>query len=94
MLDLGLENEARALYNKYGENIKAFAAIGYKEFIPYFKGEIDMNKVAYDIKLNTRHYAKRQLTWFRRDDRIKWIDPFSFHNAKEAAEYILKDSEE
>ncbi len=94
MLEQGLEDEARALYLKYGENIKAFNAIGYKEFIPYFKGEIDIDKVAYDIKLNTRHYAKRQLTWFRRDDRISWIDPFSFNNAKEAAEYILRDSEE
>lgn len=94
MMEQGLLNEAKQLYYKYGGDIKAFAAIGYKEFIPYFNGECDLDKVVYNIKLNTRHYAKRQLTWFKRDSRIKWIDPFSFNTPKEAAEYILNDSKE
>ena len=45
------------------------------------------------IKLNTRHYAKRQLTWFKRDKRIKWYDPQMYPSAKELALEILKDNE-
>lgn len=74
MFCLGLEAEARQLYEKYGENIQAFAAIGYKEFLPYFKGQADLKSVSDMIKQSTRRYAKRQLTWLRPDTRINWID--------------------
>lgn len=52
----------------------AFNAIGYKELMPYFEGNIPLDEAIEQIKRNTRHYAKRQLTWFRRDERISWID--------------------
>ena len=78
MFEMGLEKEARSLYDNYGEDIQAFAAIGYKEFIPYFKGEIDLPAVSEAIKLNTRRYAKRQLTWLRPDERINWINVAEF----------------
>jgi tRNA dimethylallyltransferase len=48
--------------------------IGYKEIIEYLNGEISLDEAIEKIKLGTRHYAKRQMTWFRRDDRINWID--------------------
>jgi len=73
MFDMGLEAEVRALYDKYGADIQAFTAIGYKEFIPYFKGEITIEQVKNTIAMSTRRFAKRQLTWFRRDERIKWL---------------------
>ena len=67
MFELGLENEVRELYETGLENTPtASQAIGYKEFYPYFKGEIDINAVKEAICLNTRHYAKRQMTWFNR----------------------------
>ena len=78
MMSMGLEAEVKKLYDKYGKNIKAFAAIGYKEFIPYFEGLCDIDSVVYNIKLNTRHFAKRQLTWFKRDERITRIDPTQY----------------
>ena len=52
----------------------AFNAIGYKELMPFFDGNLSLDEAIEQIKLNTRRYAKRQLTWFRRDERISWVD--------------------
>ena len=68
MLADGLEAEARGLYDEgllTGSGIAA-QAIGYKEFLPYFCGERTLDEVADDIRMASRRYAKRQLTWFRR----------------------------
>lgn len=72
MFACGLEGEVRGIWQKYGSGIQAFSAIGYKEFLPYFKKEVDINEVICKIKQNTRHFAKRQLTWYRRDEQIHW----------------------
>ena len=67
MMEQGLEKEVRNLFGKHPDISRtAMQAIGYKEFIPYFKGEIPIETVAENIKLATRHYVKRQLIWFRR----------------------------
>lgn len=75
MIDLGLVDEVKNLLDegldKYSQSLKA---IGYKEVISYLDGEIDFDEMVDLIKKNSRHYAKRQLTWFRRDKRIKWFD--------------------
>ena len=75
MIDDGLEEEARRLMlggEKLGKT--AAQAIGYKEFLPYFRGECSLCDVAAEIKLATRHYAKRQMIWFRRSpDCIRLI---------------------
>ncbi|MBR6408399.1 MAG: tRNA (adenosine(37)-N6)-dimethylallyltransferase MiaA [Clostridia bacterium] len=73
MMQKGLEREALYVLRSAPGSTCA-QAIGYKEFIPYFNNECDISAVAGAIKLNTRHYAKRQLSWFRRDDRIRWIN--------------------
>lgn len=66
MIGMGLAEEARWLYETYPKHDStAFQAIGYKELFPYIEGEISLDRAIYDLKLNTRHYAKRQLTWFR-----------------------------
>ena len=77
MVQSGMLNEVKAVYEKYGEEISV-AAIGYKEFIPYFKGESDLETCIETVKQESRRYAKRQLTWFRRDERVNWIYPDSF----------------
>ncbi len=69
----GLVEEARRLYNEYGM-VNALKAIGYKEFFACFDGELSLEKAIDLIKRNTRRYAKRQMTWFKRDERIKWVD--------------------
>ena len=73
MFEMGLEAEVRTLYEKYGADIQAFTAIGYKEFLPYFEGKSTIDEVKDIIAMSTRRFAKRQLTWFRRDKRIKWL---------------------
>jgi len=79
MIGLGLVEEAKWLYSTYGDlKTTAFQAIGYKELKPYINGEISLDKAVYDLKLNSRHYAKRQLTWFRTIPDIYKISPESY----------------
>lgn len=76
MLASGLVDEVRTLvemgYNI--NNIVAMQGLGYKEILSYLRGECTLEEAVYILKRDTRHYAKRQLTWFRRDERIIWID--------------------
>ena len=73
MLADGLEAEARALY-PYRE-LNALQTVGYREFFDYFDGRIGYDEAVELIKRNSRRYAKRQLTWFRRDPEIRWFRP-------------------
>lgn len=78
MLEAGLLEEAKAFYDSpLGRTAKQ--AIGYKELNPYFSGEKTLEECVENLKMQTRRYAKRQLTWFRRDSRIKflYIDDYS-----------------
>lgn len=72
MLEMGLIDEAKDFFSK-GDLPTAAQAIGYKELLPYFKGEKELSECIEHLKQETRKYAKRQLTWFRRDERIHWI---------------------
>ncbi|RCK71629.1 MAG: tRNA dimethylallyltransferase [Ignavibacteriae bacterium] len=75
MIESGLIEEVRKILESgYNENLLALQTVGYKETIDYLKGKIDFDKMVELIKRNTRRYAKRQLTWFRREKRIKWFD--------------------
>ena len=75
MINLGLVDEVKNLLDEgLDKNSQSLKAIGYKEVISYLDGEIDFDEMVDLIKKNSRHYAKRQLTWFRRDKRIKWFD--------------------
>lgn len=75
MMENGLENEVRKLIDMgYSHELVSMQGLGYKEFIPYFNGEISLEKAVDDIKKYTRHFAKRQLTWFRRQTEGIWID--------------------
>lgn len=72
MLERGLVREAWELWKETGMKTAA-NAIGYKELIPYFTGDMTLDVCVEKIKRETRRYAKRQLTWFRKNTRIKWI---------------------
>lgn len=74
MLDCGLLNEAKATYSANGKN-GAYQAIGHKELYSYFDGSCSLEDAVEHLKQQTRRYAKRQLTWFRRDSRINWVYP-------------------
>jgi tRNA dimethylallyltransferase len=73
MLSAGLVDEVRSL-QKY-RDLTALKTVGYREIFSYLDGEISLEKAAEDICLNTHHYAKRQLTWWKRDPSIHWITP-------------------
>lgn len=75
MIACGLADEVRALLDEgVPPDAQAMRGLGYKELIPYIKGEISLEQAIYDIKLGTRHYAKRQLTWMRREEDVCWVD--------------------
>lgn len=75
MLEQGLLGEIEGLLaSGYSEALTSSQAIGYKEFLPVIRGEIPLAEAAEAVKQATRRYAKRQLTWFRADDRVSWID--------------------
>ena len=75
MINLGLVEEVKTLLeNGLDKDSQSLKAIGYKEVISYLDNEISYEEMVDLIKKNSRHYAKRQLTWFRRDKRIKWFD--------------------
>lgn len=72
MLENGLLKETEEFYNSNFSNT-AVQAIGYKELLPYLNGEISLEDAVESLKRSTRRYAKRQLTWFRRNKNIKWF---------------------
>ena len=74
MVNIGLVDEAKLLYEKYGDNNILLNTIGYQEFIPYFKGEKSIEMAINQLKQNTRRYAKRQISWFKANKDIEWLD--------------------
>lgn len=74
MVNQGLVAEARSLYQAGGKNYQSGKGIGYRELFPYFDGEISLEQAIDKIKLDSRHYAKRQLTWFRNKMNVHWFD--------------------
>ncbi|MBO7396509.1 MAG: tRNA (adenosine(37)-N6)-dimethylallyltransferase MiaA, partial [Bacteroidales bacterium] len=71
MMDEGLEAEARSLAAY--RDLPALQTVGYRELFDYFDGQYDLDEAVRRIQVNTRHYAKRQLSWWRRDPGIQWI---------------------
>ena len=72
MMEAGLLEEAKAVYPKRALN--SLQTVGYKELFAYLDGEYDLHRAIELIQQNSRHYAKRQLTWFRRDNEIHWLN--------------------
>lgn len=89
MIEAGLVDEVKAILEKgYDKNLVSLKGIGYKEIIMYLDNEISLDQAIEKIKQGSRNYAKRQLTWFRRDKRIKWINKDDFESFNELSQYI------
>ena len=86
MIAAGLLTEAEYVYDNKTAFKTAAMAIGYKEFFPYFNGEKELDTCISDLKISTRHYAKRQLTWFRRENIIEIL--FDLMSLEDKIEYI------
>ena len=87
MVDAGLVGEVRALRDRgYSPRLNALNTFGYREIFAYLDGLLSLEAAVDEIKRGTRHYAKRQLTWFRRESAIAWVDP----TTSDARDRILK----
>jgi len=87
-IDRGLLNELKTLISEgYPEQSHAFSALGYKEYFPYLRGEKSLEDCKEELKQNSRNFAKRQLTWFRKEDDIFWIQPEEFSEITSSKNY-------
>lgn len=90
LMDMGLEAEVRGLLDMgLTEDDISMKGIGYKELIGYFRGNYDKGEAVRLIKQNTRHLAKRQMTWFRRYQDIKWFNISEYENDEKCIEVIV-----
>ena len=79
MMRLGLLEETQRLYDAgYTSTLPALQGLGYKQLLRYFDGQMTLDEAVDDIKRETRRFSKRQITWFKRDQRIRWFDVFKF----------------
>ena len=90
MIQNGLVDEVKNILSKgFFKNLNALNTVGYKEIISYLDKEITLERAVELIKRNTRRYAKRQMTWFRKDDRINWTNINSIDDLINAEKIIL-----
>ena len=88
MIENGLIEEVKRIYNKYNEFPTAMQGLGYKEVVEYLQHEISKEEMIEKIKQETRRYAKRQITWFRKDKSFVWLN--SENGIEENINIILK----
>ena len=91
MISKGLVDEVRALMDRL--SLTAYQGAGYKELIGHIKGEYSLDEAIRLIKRNSRRLAKKQLSWLKRDSRIKWINLSDFDSALSIAKFIFNDLE-
>ncbi|MEL7602066.1 MAG: tRNA (adenosine(37)-N6)-dimethylallyltransferase MiaA [Bacillota bacterium] len=95
MMRIGLLEEARSLYEAgYADTLPALQGLGYKQLLRYLKGQTTLEEAIEEIKRETRRFAKRQFTWFKRDERIRWFDVEEYPQTSDLinaiAEYFQK----
>lgn len=92
MLEAGLIEEVKKLVEMgYDRGTTAMQGIGYKEVLSFLKGEQTLEETTYILKRDTRHYAKRQMTWFRRIKEINWLELDENTDLKETAKKIIRE---
>lgn len=91
MMEEGLAKEVESLLaHGYGRNLVSMQGLGYKEIAAALSGECSLSDAVYQIKRDTRHFAKRQLTWFRREREVTMIDKEQFDNTEALVEEIIR----
>ena len=92
MIKNGFIEEVKMILDKgYSKEINSLNTLGYKEIIDLLDGKLTFNEAVNRIKINTRRFAKRQMTWFNADKRIKWFEIDSYEELNNIAENILED---
>jgi tRNA dimethylallyltransferase len=96
MIEEGLEEEVRKLAAMdIPRSATSMQGLGYREMLSYIDGECDLERAIYLIKRNTRHFAKRQLTWFKRERDVIWLDKNEYdHDDQKILKEMLKYYEE
>ncbi|MCM8710655.1 tRNA (adenosine(37)-N6)-dimethylallyltransferase MiaA [Clostridium sp. SYSU_GA19001] len=95
MIENGLIDEVIKLKESgYNSNMQSMKGIGYKEILSYLEGKIKLEEAVDMIKQGSRNYAKRQITWFKKDNRAIWIDKDKFNDEGEIVEYIINKIDE
>lgn len=85
MQDNSLVNEVKELLQRFPKTSPAFSSIGYRQIIPYLNGEMDLETAKECLKVDTRHFSKRQMTWWKKDPSIKWFMGDTFAQASAEA---------
>ena len=89
MFDDGLVEEVRDLQHRgFHQNLVSMQGIGYKEVLEYLDGNCSLEEAIAQVKQSTRHFAKRQITWFKREKGAQWIDVTKFHSPQDLAEFM------
>ncbi|HHU49026.1 MAG: tRNA (adenosine(37)-N6)-dimethylallyltransferase MiaA [Caldicoprobacterales bacterium] len=94
MINAGLVREVISLLDRgYGKDLVSMQGLGYKEIVSYLEGLVTLEEAIEILKRDTRRFAKRQLTWFKREDRILWLDRYAFDDLSALAEWMVLDVE-
>ena len=95
MMEDGLLFEVESLIKEgYTKNLVSMQGLGYKEFFDYFDGRMTLEDTVDKIKKYTRHFAKRQLTWFRREKEVIWLNKKEYEQEKDLLDSVLNIIEE
>lgn len=91
MMEKGLLDEVKKLLNMgYSKDLVSMQGLGYKEMVSYIEGDLSYDGAVDKLKQSTRHFAKRQLTWFRREDDIYWVNIDEFDNIQDIYQNIVR----
>ena len=95
MMEAGLEEEVRRLRDKgYTKELVSMQGLGYKEILDYLEGNCTLEEAVYRIKRDTRHFAKRQITWFKRERDVIWINQKDYdYDKQRILQKILREWE-
>jgi tRNA dimethylallyltransferase len=91
MVDAGLLEEAKSVYSY--RNLNSLNTVGYKELFSHLDGNCTLEEAVDLIQRNTRKYARKQLTWFRRDQQIKWFEPDQIQGIIEYVDKKMNENE-
>ena len=94
MIDEGFMSECKYIYELTDESSQSIQAIGYREAFMYLNNEISFKDMVSLMKKNSRKYAKRQLTWFRQDERIHWMNLEDFNKFEDIEQICLGNVKE
>ena len=93
MIEEGLVKEVQALKERgYNRNMVSMQGLGYKEILEYLDGECTLSEAVYKIKRDTRHFAKRQITWFKREGHVTWINKKDYNYDEEKILNVMLES--